>query len=103
MTTLGDFASYDLGRVLEAVRGELAEHPDNYAGSALRASFVKYASWDYRWRNCWADPSFLARYTWLREQLAIDTSPQLADVVDVLARLVDERVALDTPIGDEPF
>jgi hypothetical protein len=104
MTGLGDFSSYDLGRVLEALRADVAELPDQYAGPALRRACVQLLSFDHRWGRCWDDPSFLARYTWLREALAIDSEPALAEVVRQLSPLVDDLVAGDQlQPGDTPF
>lgn len=104
MTGLGDFSSYDLGRVLEALRADVAELPDQYPGPALRRAVVQLVSYDHRWGRCWDDPSFLARYTWLREQLDIDNTPALAEVIRKLAPLVDDLVAGgQLEPGDTPF
>lgn len=103
MTDLGDFNSYDLSRVLEALRAALAEYPDQPAGPALRRSFVQLVSWDHRHRVCWDDNGFLARYAWMRETLAIDSNPTLAGTIDALAPLVDQLAALDAQSDDEPF
>ena len=104
MTGLGDFSSYDLGRVLEQLRADVVELPDQPAGPALRRTCTQLLTFDHRWGRCWDDPTFQARYTWLREQLDIDSAPLLRDVVDTLAPLVDALVASDgLEPGDTPF
>lgn len=103
MATLGDFASYDLGRVLEALEADVAELPDQPSGPALRRAFTKLVSWNHHHRTCWDDPTFLARYLWLREQLRIDEAPALAATIDRLAALVRQLTAHETPDDDTPF
>lgn len=103
MTELGDFSSYDLGRVLEALRAEVAERPVAPAAHALRAACVQLLTWDHSYRTCWNDPSFMARVTWLRAALLDGTETPATDAIAKLAPLVDQLVALDALADDEPF
>ncbi len=104
MTELGDFSSYDLGRVLEALRAEVAERPVAPAAHALRAACVQLLTWDHRFRTCWDDPGWVARYEWLRASVALGSAETpLAAGIPILARLVEEAVTLDTLVDDEPF
>lgn len=103
MTSLVDFRSYDLGRLLEHLREVLADHPEAPAAPVLRAGARRFLAWDQRYSDAWSDPSFPTRYSWLREQL-LGTDPEaarvaIAQAASALASLLEQRVALD---AEEP-
>ena len=101
MTGLGDFNTYDLGRVLEALRAEAAERPKAPAAHILRAACTRLLTWDHRYPTCWDDPAYLARYTWLRRQLVGDALAPLGDAASVgdaaaiLDSLLNQALAAD--------
>lgn len=101
MTDLGAFTSYDLGRVLEALRAARAEHPDQPPNHAFRAACIDLLPFDHRWRECWADPTFLPRYQWLRAALAIADSADLLKPIARLEQLVADAIAADAA-NDDP-
>jgi len=96
---LTGFSSYDLGRLLEELQAEVKDHREAPASTALRHAAVRNLTWDQRYSSCWADPSWLERYTWLRAYM-IDPNlaapvPPLATVLPRLVELLADRMALE--------
>lgn len=97
---LGELSAYDLGRMLEAWREELAQRPKAPAGPTLRRTATAFLTWDHSWRDQWSDPRFCAQYAALRAELlefdheGVDTS------IVRLERLLRARVEAEE---NEPF
>lgn len=98
---LGDFTSYELGKVAGVFRDRIAETKHASASHVLRAACVDHLIVDQRYGTPWADPSFQPRYAWLRAELeraAGDKPLHLVEalaVVEALDLLVAELEARD--------
>lgn len=103
MTTwnLGSFSSYELGKVADVFRERVTEHPHAPAVHVLRAACLASLIVDQRFSDPWADPTFLPRFQWLRDQLVAlfpDRSPievEARDVVDAIDTMVAALEARD--------
>lgn len=97
---LGTFTSYELGKVADAFRARIEELPHAPAGPTLRSACVNHLLVDQRYQDAWTDPTFLPRYSWLRDNLqAADGRPlakcEARDVVDAIDALVAKLEARD--------
>lgn len=101
---LADFTSYDLGRLHEAVALEAQQRGrDAYGVHVLWGRAQALLPWDQRYGRCWDDPSFSARYAWLRARVLPEDAKHdypVGAIAETLAELVAERIALDP---EEPF
>lgn len=103
MTTwdLTAFSSYELGKVAEAFRAKVTEHPQAPAVHVLRSACLAALIVDQRFSEPWDDPTFLPRFQWLRDQLVAlfpDRKPievEARDVVDAIDTMVAALEARD--------
>ena len=90
-----DFTSYELGKLLEVVVDQAAHFPEAPAFMVLRFAAQKSLLWDQARRDPFADPSFVARYTALRDLLEGHGVVAANEMRGSIEPLVDAAVARD--------
>lgn len=103
MTTwsLGTFSSYELGRVAEVFRAEVAVHPHAPATHVLRQACLAGLLVDQRFSDPWSDPTFLPRFQALRDRLLEPyperpaTDVEASEVVNAIEDMIAELEARD--------
>ncbi len=97
---LGNFSSYELGKVADVFRERISETKHTSAAHTLRAACVSHLIVDQRFPDPWGDPTFLPRYSWLRSELERAAGKPLhlveaVSVVEAIDLLVAELEARD--------
>lgn len=97
---LGNFSSYELGKVADVFRERIAETKHASATHVLRSACVDHLIVDQRYATPWDDPSFSPRYSWLRAELERAAGKPLIQVealavVEAIDLLVAELEARD--------
>lgn len=98
LAVLEDFSTYDLSRVAQALVEVAEERPTAPALHALRGACIARLSWDMAYRQCWADPTFLPRYLFLRQAIVTGAGGEhttVALAIPVIDQLVQDAVRLE--------